>query len=186
MTNHLDLIRKVVWRYVKTNPGLEYEDLFSEACIAYLEGIDKFDPRKGKASTFVWTIVSNRLNALVRKEYSRMSEEQLSEDMEAGEYLDPGATPEQSFIAHERWMAFVEQLSPEARVICDMVVNEHEIYLPTHQPKKCRGILLQTLRDRKWTWNQIWDTFREVKDALAHSEYYDGNDVSITERMSII
>ncbi len=34
---NLGIIRKIVWSYVHNNPGLEFDDLFAEACLAYLE-----------------------------------------------------------------------------------------------------------------------------------------------------
>jgi len=166
MTEHLDLIRRIAWNYVKTNPGLEFDDLFSEACIAYLEGVHKFNPKKGKISTYIWAIVSNQLNVVVKKEYTRMHNEYTTEAFDEN-YFDPFLGPEQQYIAKERWKDFVENLSIEAYVVYDITINQPHTYLPTHKPKKCRGIIMRELRDREWTWEMIWETFREIKLALS-------------------
>ena len=47
---NVDLIRKIVHSYIRTYPDLEFDDLFSEACLA-LENQHRYDPTRGKETT---------------------------------------------------------------------------------------------------------------------------------------
>lgn len=164
----LNLIRKVVWSYVKTSPVLDFDDLFSEACLAYLEAEPKYDASKGKKSTFVHHVVSNRLNSLISKEGKKNTKEHPAETFEL-EYLgatECEPTPEQFIIAKERWEELLEQLSPEALVVWG-VIEKKDIYLCTDKPRQCRGVIVKILREAGWSWNKIWNTFNEIKNAVS-------------------
>lgn len=160
----IGVIRKVVWSYIKTNPGLEFDDLFSEAYIAYLEAKLSYNPAKGKRSTFIYRVVDNRLKSLLSREREREVKEAESEIL----WLkDPPQTPEQIVIAQERWLEILSILSPEAKAVCSIVINESSIYLPIDKPKQCRGIIINELRKRGWGWNDIWSSFKEIKEVIS-------------------
>lgn len=57
---NLNLIRKIAWSFFYTT-GLEYEDLFSEACLAYCECVKKYDKNKSKITTFAHIHIRNHL-----------------------------------------------------------------------------------------------------------------------------
>lgn len=165
MTEDMNIIRKVVWSYVRST-GLEYEDLYSEACLAYLEALPSYDPNKSKKTTFVWNVTKNRINNIL-KAYSRNKEEPLS-DGEAMEELLQGReewNPEHVVISEEYWQELFGSLSPEAQVICHMV-NNGEIYIDTDKPRQARGIIAKTLREQGWGKSKIWKTFKEIKSVL--------------------
>jgi RNA polymerase sigma factor (sigma-70 family) len=161
---NLGIIRKIVWSYIHNNPGLEFDDLFAEACLAYLEASSSYNPSKGKKTTFIHHVVTNRINSLISRESTREIKE-----MEAGMLWlrDEPWTPEQQLIAQENWQRFLERLSPESQAICSLILDETDIYLPTDKPKQCRGIIMRELRSRGWGWSAIWDSFRELKQAVS-------------------
>jgi len=66
---NLNLIRKLAWTFAqKTNQ--EYEELFSEAALAYCEALQTFDPEAGvKATTYAWNCMKNHLINYCKKEY---------------------------------------------------------------------------------------------------------------------
>lgn len=64
--DHLNLLRKIAWSYNSTT-GIEYDELFSEACLAYCQNIKKYDHTKGAVSTFLYRSVSNSLNWFAKK-----------------------------------------------------------------------------------------------------------------------
>lgn len=158
----LNLIRKIVWSYTKTIPGLEFDDLFSEACIIYLLAEKRYDPSRGKKSTFMWHSIKNKLNILIGKETKKKTE-MLYEHPESDYYDDP----ETQLLANEKWQLLMSALSPEAREICQLIIEEPDIYLPLHRPKLCRGIIRKTLLSRGWSYSKIWDSFTELKEALS-------------------
>jgi RNA polymerase sigma factor (sigma-70 family) len=61
------LLRKLANSYSLTT-GVEFADLFQEACIAYLEAMKTFDPQKAKLSTYIWHCVSAHLKNYVKLE----------------------------------------------------------------------------------------------------------------------
>ena len=64
--NHLKLISKIAYSFSKTT-NLEYDDLFSEACLQWLLYSTKWNPSKGKITTFMWTALTNHLRTYVKK-----------------------------------------------------------------------------------------------------------------------
>ncbi len=163
LENNVDLVRKIVWKYVRTNEGLEFDDLFSEACIACLEAAPSYNPVKGKQSTFIYHVINNHLKTTVGYEAHHAAKNITSDKIYMEEF---GTSPEEYFIAQENWEGILRNLSPKAREVCDMVFNEPEVYIPTDKPKKSRGIIIKELKARGWAWSDIWNSFREIKLTL--------------------
>jgi len=159
------LIYKIAWLHVKNYPGFEFDDLVSEACIAYLESMRHYDPRRGKKSTFLWHVVQNRLNTIIRNEIAKTRKECIYID-ELREIVDDSSNPEQRLLANECWGEMINNFSPEAKTICDIVFKETRIYLPVDKPKHCRGVIVRELRSRGWSWGCIWNAMREIKEAV--------------------
>jgi len=65
--NNINLIRKIAWSFHKTT-GEDWEDLFQEAALGYLEAMHSYDPSRGKISTYMWWCVTSRLKTYLRKE----------------------------------------------------------------------------------------------------------------------
>lgn len=64
---NLNLIRKTAWSFHKTT-GLDFEDLFQEACYAYFKALRSHDESKGMKSTLVVTAMQNHLKNYIRDE----------------------------------------------------------------------------------------------------------------------
>lgn len=164
MQNELNLIRKIVWSYVRGNPGLEYEEVFSEACLAYLEALPRYKADKGTKSTFTWHVVHSHLNNLLKREGRYKKNEMPT-------YITPEAkihspSPEHLLCAKEHWEELLESLSPEGKVLCEIALYG-DVYLPISTPRKSRGILAKELAKRGWKGQKIWGAFRELKEALS-------------------
>lgn len=165
MQEYIDLIRKVTWSFVRRHPGLEFDDLFSEACVICLEALKEYDPSQGEKSTFIWVVTQNHIKFLISRDVQKNDTEELWADPPEIEYAFTPESPEAAIIAQERYDELHSTLSAEARHICELLVDGDE-YMPTDKPKKCRGQLIQTLRNAGWTWDRIWDGFSEVKRAV--------------------
>lgn len=59
-TENIDLVRKIAWSFYNTT-GIDWDELFAEASLAYAEGLETFDPSKGRLSTHMWHKISNHL-----------------------------------------------------------------------------------------------------------------------------
>lgn len=58
---NLNLIRKIAWDFTRKS-NLEYQELFSEAALAYCEAISRFDPKnEAKWTTFAYCCITNHL-----------------------------------------------------------------------------------------------------------------------------
>lgn len=156
MMDELNIIRKVVWSYVKNNRGLEFDDIFSEGCLAYLEAAPSYNPMKGQKSTFIWRVVSNRINNILKN----MKKQELPIDIEI---TAETAGPEQILLKQEQWEETLANFSPEASAVYYMIEQED---FPIERPKKVRGAIVKKLRDKGWSHGTIWSTFREIKEAL--------------------
>ena len=64
---NVDLIRKIVWSFHSTTK-LDWDDLFQEASLAYLEALRTHDPKKGKITTHLWHVISNNLKNYIKRE----------------------------------------------------------------------------------------------------------------------
>jgi len=157
----LNIVRKVVWSYTRSI-GLDFDELCSEAYLAYLEVAPYYDPSKGKKTTFIWNVVRNHINSLLKaKKEVPVDKETIDMLIEERDELDP----EQVVLAEESWRELFESLSPEAKMIC-LLINNGEVYLNTDKPRESRGIIARELKARGWSENKIWATFREIKQTL--------------------
>jgi len=168
--NHLNLIRKIAWSYVKGNPGLEFDDLFSEACLALLVAKPSYNSTRAKESSFIWKVVNNHLLDVIGRETARNTQEELVSEIpernisfEAAKINDPL----QHLITKEEWEELLTSLSPEALSICEILSNPIDLYLPTDKPKLCKGEIIKMMRISGWSWTDIWRGFREIKQVLA-------------------
>jgi len=166
--NNLGLIRKIVWSYVRGNPGLEFDDLFQEGCIAYLEAQGKYDPSRGKESTFYWHVVNNRLRTLLSKNNKQMAKEiTIDDDFDFTLFpSSPSAEQEAMRIEEEwPWEAAMANLSPETQYIKELAIQGAE-RLPIRYPQRCKKQLADTLIEQGWKWNWVWRGFKEIKAAM--------------------
>ncbi len=163
MTEYLDMIRKIAWSYVKSYPGLEFDDMFSEACVAYLRAEKDFSPDKGKKSTFMWHVINNELTDIINKTTIKNNYEMCIDDFDFPYHQ----TPEQIILEEEGFSEIMGSLSDGAKEICSLVLNEPDIFLPLNKPRECRGEIMRELRSREWGWGKIWSAFRELKEVFS-------------------
>jgi len=64
---NINLIRKIAWDFHKST-GLDWNDLFQEAVLAYLESLDNYDKERGALSTYIWKCLESRLKTYLKEE----------------------------------------------------------------------------------------------------------------------
>lgn len=67
----IGLLRELAWSFHKST-GLDWDDLFQEAALAYLEAYKGYDKSKGKVTTYMWHVITSRLIDYVRREKKQM------------------------------------------------------------------------------------------------------------------
>lgn len=155
------LLHKFAWSY-KNTTGIEEEELFSEACVAYMTAIMTYDATKeAKLSTWISYCVKNRLNSFVATFHSdkafTLFDEEKWESFPANDKFD----------AIFSFSDIYQQLSPKAKFVCDLVINKQET-LDGIPPKLARGEIQRQLRQLGWVWSDIWGTFTELKKVFSN------------------
>ena len=64
---HLNLIRDLAWSYQKST-GIEWEELFGEACLGYAKALASYDSDNGtKITTWATFIMERHLNTYLKQ-----------------------------------------------------------------------------------------------------------------------
>lgn len=161
---YLNLIHEVVWKYVHQTSFLEFDDLVSEAYISCLEALPHYNPKKGKPTTFIYTVVNNRMKDFLKKAYKYEVAVTLSPDLEA-QLTTTEPSPEHILSAEERWAQKFAQLSPEAQYICRLALKPRR-YMSTDTPMKYKRTLMKVLQKQGWRKSQIKRGFLEIKEVF--------------------
>jgi RNA polymerase sigma factor (sigma-70 family) len=145
------LLKKLANSYAFTT-GVEFDDLFQEAYIAYHEALKTFDPKKAKLSTYIWHCVSAHL-----KNYVKLEKPYLEcVSIEEPEVINkPGLSVS----------GFWDALSFEAQQIIKIMFDRSNFYTfakPTEREKKIR----QTLIRRGWNEKKIRIGLHDLQVAL--------------------
>lgn len=159
----MNLVHSVAWKFWQKNPDLDYEDLLSEAVLAYCEAQKKFDPARGvKETTLAHTYMRNAITAWIRQERKEKNHLSITtEDGQEREFAAPCPPPVSEIL---------QEMSKEAREVCEMILASPEEFAG-FPPRVCRGRIYRELRNRGWSWGKIWNSFKEIKGALNENPY---------------
>lgn len=153
----MNLVRKIAWNFAK-DTDIDFEELFAEAAVAYLEADMAYDPAKNDSfAAWAWTCMRNRLIDVARRH---------DETCEARESLTADLPdPDRALIFHQ----LMGRMSGDALTICLQVLDDPVPYI-SHPPKSARGRIKRELREAGWSWARIWRSFGEVRQLLALTE----------------
>lgn len=157
---NLNLIRSVAWSFAKKT-GVEFDELFSEAALAYCEAVNSWDKEKSKLTTYAYKCMRNRLINFCKYEtrhtkvisyYEELPEVVLEEELYS------------LFNLNElEW-------SEECRGIAEIILEDPGKFLGETQHfrrsggKKTR--LKKELRRQGWLFKEIQMAFDEMKQQL--------------------
>lgn len=119
--DNVNLIRKVAWSFHKST-GMDWDDLFQEAAIAYYESLKTYNESRGKITTHTWNCITNHLKNYLkeqRKYKDYIWEEELSSLMKVKHTKHPAQ------VTSEFW----EALTNEAQVIAGMILFTPRRYI---------------------------------------------------------
>lgn len=150
---NISLIRKIAWSFHHTT-GLEWDDLFQEAALAYCEALKNYDPKRGiKITTYMWWCISSDLKNYLKKQEKQNGHICSIEDVDVDRPVN--TTP------------IFESLSKEATEIANMVLSSPKIFdnLP---PELAKRNIARVLINRKgWSWRRVWVGIRDLKLAFS-------------------
>ncbi len=148
----INLIRSIAWTFYKSSK-VNWDELFSEACLAYCESIRKYNQDK-PASTTTWVYIAMR-NALI----NFCKKEHRSRDLKGIEDWCEvvSKTPMYEFFQES------EQVSPDTKHIIQMVRQSPERYT-LFPPRKVIGQIKHDLREVEgWSWPRIWSGMKNLR-----------------------
>jgi hypothetical protein len=151
--SNVNLIRKIAWNFHKTT-GIEWEELFAEALFKYIllikdNEIDE-NSSKGKASTFIWTSVSNALKSYI-EQHGKIN--QPLENIDNFDELDWNTS---------NHLPFWEGLTVEAQGIANLIIkySEHFVCLT---PEQVEQRVLYILSKLGWKKEKILSGLNDLK-----------------------
>jgi len=160
LETNIGLIRKIAWSF-HNSTGEDWNDLFQEASLAYCEALQKYNPKKGKITTYMWWCISSHLVNYLHLQYRQNGHIECIEDLRAVD------RPVES-------VSLFGSLSKEAKEIANMVLSSPEA-LDGLSPQLIKNniirILLKQKRwsrfTKKWATFKIKARFRELKIAVS-------------------
>jgi DNA-directed RNA polymerase specialized sigma subunit len=146
---NINLLRKIAMSFSQTT-GLEFDDLFQEASLAYLEAMKTHDPSRGKITTHLWYCVENRLKNYLKEEIKHSAFSIDDIEMEKSVLTSP----------------FFENLNKEAQEIAKTILESPKdfIYIPSEEAQiKVTRVMLE----KGWSWMKILTGIKNLREIYA-------------------
>lgn len=148
----LNLIRSIAWAFSKTSK-ISWDELFSEACLAYCKSLASYNPTKGASPTtwaHIW--IKSELINFCKKETRTQSIPNI-------DWLDVVEdTPSYEFFKNH------EDLSEDCRFIVEMVLASPQRYAKS--PRKAMSLVKQDLKVEGWGWRRIFQGVADLQKEL--------------------
>jgi RNA polymerase sigma factor (sigma-70 family) len=148
---NIGLIRKIAWSFHSTT-GLEFDDLVSQAIVYYYEGLEKYDPSRGKITTYMWYWLDGCMKNYIARQAKINSVEVI--DIESNPVDVSGEVSE-----------FFDSLTPAAQYIADMVLTAPGLFIKLNK-KAARQRVVELLTRQGWDAAEITLGLNDLKLAF--------------------
>jgi len=131
---HAPMIKRIAWSFHHTT-GLDYDELYAEACLAYCEASKTFNSEKyQKLTTYAYPIIVNALRAFIIKEKKQHPE---TKDMGIFE------------AAYTPMYEFFTNVSEDLKKVANIIFSNENLIEQMEQvpPKMARGIFVRHLKE---------------------------------------
>jgi len=163
---HIGLIKKIAWSF-SSSTGLEFDDLFQEAALAYWEALETFDPKNGKITTHIWLKISNHL-----KDYLKTTEEFKCKRQQVKSHQEALAMKQKRFSTEEldidrpiSFTNFFDSLSEDAQRIATVIIETPELFDSIPQQEVIIKVT-EALLKKGIKMSRIWIGMKDLKLAL--------------------
>jgi RNA polymerase sigma factor (sigma-70 family) len=147
---NIGLIKTIAQSFHHTT-GLDFDDLFQEASLAYLHALRSYDPKRGKITTYMWVCMTSHLKNYLKEEYKHIDPVTDSiEDIEPSEH--PITVP----------VPFWESLSRDTQEIADMILKAPRPFIKANKTQVQRRVR-QVMHQRGWDNRRIRRSIQELK-----------------------
>ena len=147
---NINLIRKIAWSFHNTT-GYDWDDLFQEAALAYCIALKRYNPSRGKLTTYMWRTISNHLQLFITYQ-NKWNDKTIS--IEDALISKPTTNP-----------SFLDSLGREARDIVDVILSSPAEF-DALDPKKALKTVMNKLRGKRWSAKKIEQGVKELKVVL--------------------
>jgi len=156
-TDYLDLLKKIAWSFHYTT-GIEWSELYSEACYNYCLLMRNYDHTKGKISAYVYTAVSNSLRNYILKEGRNVPTVSMEFSYE----------PEADTIMDDMNL-LLEALNDDGKFIFEAILISPKSFIK-EALKLDREMISTFCGSRGWGENRINNGVRNINQILKFSE----------------
>lgn len=161
LMENINLIRSIAWTFYKGSWGIEWDDLFSEACLAYLQAVQIYNPNNGKKSSLAYICIKNALGNFCKKHNTFRPKKHI--DWYDGIVETPEYDFERTFRSFPRSDEF-KAFSQDTKAIINMVVRDPLDY--AMPPKKVIIKIRKTLKEQEWYPYRIEKAMKKLKEDL--------------------
>lgn len=153
----MNLVYERAWSFHKTT-GLNVEELTDIAMDAYVSAMERFQPTGiCKFSTYAHTRITGALKDFCKAQkgtkFMRLDERfQIAEKRGNANMMDISLN--------------MGQFPKHIQEMVKLIFENSDIF-DTDHPKKAKGELIKILRAANWTWEDIWSSFKVMKQILA-------------------
>jgi RNA polymerase sigma factor (sigma-70 family) len=144
------LLHKIAYSFHQTT-GIELDDLFQEASLAYLEALKNYNPSRGKITTYIWWCIHNHLKIYIDKN-SRRPTLVSFEDIK----INPVVINNMLF----------ERLSPEAQQIAKTILDCPRPFI-TRPPKEAIKRVESVMLSKGWSIQRVQTGIDELKQIFS-------------------
>lgn len=156
----------------------DFDDLMGICHEAYCKAVLNYQPEKGKFVTLLYHYANRALIDEYRKKKTRQEKigtmplDYIMDVSETGDALEFEKLLIDEKQDIERRLDFkiqLENVSQEAKEMISMILNSpYELFESTKSlsPKYLRGEVIRMLRRRKWKWETIHQSIKEIKNVL--------------------
>lgn len=147
--DNTNLIRKIAWSF-HYSTGVDWNDLFQEANIAYYTALKTHDPNRGKITTHAWVCITNHLKNYLKEQ------EEYKYTMISLEEMLPTHHPAQ--VASDFW----ESLTEDAKQISNLILASPKKYVVLTS-KQAEERIEHIMNRQGWTEKKIKNGLHDLK-----------------------
>jgi DNA-directed RNA polymerase specialized sigma subunit len=151
---YIKIIRKKAWSFNRTT-GIDFEELFSEGCVAYCDAIRTYDKsKKTKKTTWIYTCVQNHLINFCKREQKHTFQKEDIENY-----------PNLLVQYPDYFFEVLDRMTTNGKSVAAIILEDKIEYakLPS---KLARGKISRELRQRGWKHQDIWNVLHELKSVF--------------------
>ena len=154
---NINLIRTIAWSFHRTT-GLDYQELFSEACVGYYEAVQAYNKNENcKLTTLAYTIMQNKLKLFCASEQKhRVTDFPEGYDCE--------------YLSSESFEERLQEWPPDCRYLAEVILSCPAFFTQETpnlkrrktKPKTVKRRIRKYLIDRGWKGHRIEDTMEDI------------------------